>query len=128
MTFAEARAQFPVLTHYAYLNAGTSGPLARATVEALVAEAERELRTGRSGQAYIDRILERREEARRSLAAVLDVDPAHVALVESTTRGCAVVLAGLGLGAGGQHAGGGVARAGPGCAPVEYANRRSPRC
>ena len=30
-------------------------------------------------------------------AAVLGVDPVHVALIESTSRGCAIVLAGLGL-------------------------------
>ena len=28
MTFEEARAQFPVLERYAYLNAGSNGPLA----------------------------------------------------------------------------------------------------
>src|SRR5256714_960269 len=84
MTFEEARAQFPVLEHYAYLNAGTNGPLARATVEALVAEAERDLAAGRSGRPYIDRILQRREEARQGLAPVLGVDPAHVAAVDST--------------------------------------------
>ncbi len=40
MTFEEARAQFPVLERFAYLNAGTNGPLARATVDALVAQAQ----------------------------------------------------------------------------------------
>ena len=35
MTFEEARAQFPVLDRIAYLNAGTFGPLARATSEAI---------------------------------------------------------------------------------------------
>ena len=39
MTFEEARAQFPVLERFAYLNAGTFGPLARATVEAMVERA-----------------------------------------------------------------------------------------
>jgi len=97
MTFEEARAQFPVLDRYAYLNAGSSGPLARATVEALTAEAERELLVGRSGTAHIERTLGLREEARRGIAAVLEVDPTLVALTESTTRGCAIVLTGLGL-------------------------------
>ena len=97
MTFEEARAQFPVLERCAYLNAGTNGPLARTTVEAFVAAAERDLHAGRSGKAYVDRILALREEARQSIAAVLAVEPAYVALVDSTTRGCAVVLAGLGL-------------------------------
>ena len=98
MTFEEARAQLPVLERYAYLNAGTNGPLARATVEALTAAAERELREGRSGKAQFDATLELREVARRELGAVIDVDPVHVALVESTTRGCGIVLTGLGLG------------------------------
>ena len=97
MTFEDARAQFPVLDRHAYLNAGSSGPLARATVEALTAAAERELLVGRSGTAHVERALGLREEARRGIAAVLEVDPALVALTESTTRGCAVVLTGLGL-------------------------------
>ena len=33
MNVEEARAQFPVLERYAYLNAGTNGPIARATAE-----------------------------------------------------------------------------------------------
>ena len=37
MDFAEARAQFPVFERFAYLNAGTFGPLARATSEAMEA-------------------------------------------------------------------------------------------
>lgn len=97
MTFDEARAQFPVLERRAYLNAGSNGPLARATVDALVGEARRDLLEGRSGTEYIERMLELREEARRGLAAVLGVASERIALVDSTSRGCATVLAGLGL-------------------------------
>jgi L-cysteine/cystine lyase len=97
MTVEEARAQFPVLEHLAYLNAGTNGPLARATVDALVEQAQRDLTQGRSGKEYVERMLALREEARSGLAAVLGVPPERVALVDSTTRGCATVLAGLGL-------------------------------
>ena len=43
MTFEEARAQFPVFERYAYLNAGTNGPLARATVEAMAEFNRRDL-------------------------------------------------------------------------------------
>ena len=50
MTFDEARAQFPVLERYAYLNAGTNGPLARATIDAFVEQARRDLSEGRSGK------------------------------------------------------------------------------
>ncbi len=97
MTYEEARSQFPVLDRLAYLNAGTNGPLARATVQAFVAQAERDLSEGRTGQAFVDQMLELRETARRGFAAVLGVAPERMALVESTTRGCATVLAGLGL-------------------------------
>jgi len=97
MTPEEARSQFPVLDRLAYLNAGTNGPLARATVEAIEREAERELAEGRSGQAYIEHMLGLREQLRAGFASVLGVEPGSVALTESTTRGCAIVLAGLGL-------------------------------
>jgi L-cysteine/cystine lyase len=97
MTFEEARAQFPVLERYAYLNAGTSGPLARTTIDALVGQARRDLAEGRSGTPYFEPMLELRDAARRGFADVLRVDPVHIALVESTSRGCAVVLAGLSL-------------------------------
>jgi len=98
MTFEEARAQFPVLERYAYLNAGTNGPLPRATAEAVIDQTQRDLVHGRSGKAWFDRILELREQARVGLAGVLDVDPLHVALTDSTSRGCSIVLSGLELG------------------------------
>jgi L-cysteine/cystine lyase len=97
MTFEEARAQFPVLDRYAFLNAGTSGPLARATVDAVIAQAQEDLLEGRSGKPYYERMLALREDARREFAALLGVDPGHIALVESTSRACATVLAGFGL-------------------------------
>ena len=97
MTFEEARAQFPVLERYAYLNAGSNGPLARATVDAMAEQLERDATEGRSGKEQFDTTLELREGLRSRLAAVVAVDPEAVALTDSTTRACAVVLAGLGL-------------------------------
>src|SRR5438046_4638544 len=38
-----------------------------------------------------------RTKVRAGIAAVMGVDPISVALVESTTRGCSIVLAGFGL-------------------------------
>jgi len=97
MSFEEARAQFPVLESYAYLNAGTNGPIARSTAAAVVAEVERDLARGRSGAAWVERALALREDARRGIAAVIEVDPGLVAITDSTTRGCSIVLAGLGV-------------------------------
>jgi len=99
MTFEEARAQFSVLERHAYLNAGTNGPLARATVDAMNVQNARDLAEGRSGQEYFDEMLALREQVRSGIAAVIGVDPASLALTDSTTRGCSLVLAGLGLSA-----------------------------
>ena len=97
MTFDEARRQFPVLDRLAYLNAGTFGPLARATVDAMRDELERDVVDGRSGKTRFEAVLELRERVREDLARVIGVDAGLLALTDSTTRGCAVVLAGLGL-------------------------------
>jgi L-cysteine/cystine lyase len=97
VTFEEARAQFPVLERYAYLNAGSNGPLPRAAVDAAGARLERDLTEGRSGKAYIEEIIELRERVRGGIASVLGTSAELVALTESTTRGCQVVISGLGL-------------------------------
>ena len=98
MTQEEARAQFPVLERYAYLNAGSSGPLPQAAVDAFRARLERDLNEGRTGKAYIEEILELRERIRGGIAAVLGTSAELVALTDSTTRSCQIAVAGLGLG------------------------------
>jgi L-cysteine/cystine lyase len=97
VTFEEARAAFPLLERLAHLNAGTFGPLARSTADALAAETRAELERGRGGPAYRDRMLELRASVRGALAGILGVEAEHVALTYSTTNACNVVLAGLGL-------------------------------
>jgi selenocysteine lyase/cysteine desulfurase len=97
MTFEEARAQFPVFERFAYLNAGTNGPLARQTMDTIDEWNRRDLETGRGGKQYFEAVLSLREEARAALARVLEVSAEAVALVSSTTNACNIVLAGLGL-------------------------------
>jgi L-cysteine/cystine lyase len=87
-----------VLGQIAYLNAGTFGPLATATVDAVRSELERDFREGRSGRPYFARAMELRQTVRERLAAFVSADPLQVALTGSTTDGCNVVLAGLELG------------------------------
>jgi L-cysteine/cystine lyase len=99
VTFEEARAQFPVLERYAYLNTGSAGPLPRAAVDAARARLERDLVEGRSGSAYIEELIELRDRIRGGIADVLGTTAELVALTDSTTRGCQIVVAGLGLGA-----------------------------
>ncbi|HEY2354705.1 MAG TPA: aminotransferase class V-fold PLP-dependent enzyme [Gaiellaceae bacterium] len=99
MTFEEARAQFPVLERQAYLNAGSNGPLPRAAVEAAQAWLTRDLDQGRSGMPYIEELAGLREQVRTGFADVVGASPEQIALTDSTTRGCQIVVAGLGLGA-----------------------------
>ncbi len=100
MTFEEARAAFPVLERLAYLNAGTNGPIARATAEAMVAQTLVDLTEGRAGMGYYAKTRELRERVRGQLAGLIGVPAENVALTTSTTNGCNIVLGGLGLGPG----------------------------
>jgi L-cysteine/cystine lyase len=97
MTFEEARALFPVLERVAYLNAGTFGPLARATADAVAEQLRRDVEDGRGGKPYIDDMLAARSTLRALMAELLATTPDHIALTSSTTDGCNIVLGGLGL-------------------------------
>src|SRR5207249_6445865 len=88
MTVDEARAQFPVFERLAYLNAGTNGPLTRATVEAMAEQERADLERGRGGSAYFERALGLRDEVRAKLAGLVGVPPENMALATSTTNGC----------------------------------------
>jgi L-cysteine/cystine lyase len=98
MTWEEARARFPVFERYAYLNAGTNGPLAQATADAMAEQERFDVEQGRGGGAYFERALALRDEVRSKLAAAVGAPPEQLSLATSTTNGCNVVLAGLGLG------------------------------
>ena len=97
MTFEEARTQFPVLDRYAYLQAGSVGPLARPTIEAMREEETTGLVEGRGSSARFMKLLEARDELRVAVAALVGVATDRVALTASTTDGCNIVLAGLDL-------------------------------
>jgi L-cysteine/cystine lyase len=97
MTPEEARAEFPVLKRLAYLNAGTNGPLARRTIDAMTAQERADLEEGRGDPAYFERALALRDEVRAKLAESVGVPVENLSLATSTTNGCNIVLAGLGL-------------------------------
>jgi L-cysteine/cystine lyase len=99
MDLAAVRAELPVLERTAYLNAGTFGPLPRRTAETVVRWERRALEEGRAGSAYFEEVMELRAELRRRIGALIGAPEASVALTSSTTEGCDLVLAGLGLGA-----------------------------
>ena len=98
MSWATERARFRVLDRFAYLNAGSVGPLAQETVAAMAATREREVAEGRSGGAFFEEVLAQRERVRALFAAGIGVATESVALTSSTTQGVQVVVVGLGLG------------------------------
>jgi selenocysteine lyase/cysteine desulfurase len=100
VTWVEARERFVVLDRYAYLNAGTNGPLARETIRATALLQSWEAVHGRAGKPYFDEMLERRERVRSLLAVQLGVPAEKVALTDSTTRAVHAALAAFGLGPG----------------------------
>src|SRR5436189_7631 len=99
MTPAEARAEFPVLDRFAYLNAGSFGPLPRSTARVMAEQARRDLEHGRGMKPYFDAMLELRRTVRAEVAAFIGAQPERLALTSSTTDGCNIVLSGLGLSA-----------------------------
>lgn len=97
MTYEEARKLFPVLERFAYLNAGTLGPLARPTLTAMQQRAEYDQEQGRGGREWFDSIVALRAGVREQIAALIGTTAERMALTSSTTDGCNIVVAGLRL-------------------------------
>jgi selenocysteine lyase/cysteine desulfurase len=93
----DLRAQFPVLEHMAYLNAGTDGPIPAAAVRAAREELDAELAEGRV-RAHFDRRFELQDALRTGYARVLGCATDDLAVTTSTSDGIGRVLAGLDLG------------------------------
>jgi len=83
MTFDEARALFPVLERFAYLNAGTFGPLARQTTAVMLEQLQYDVERGRSGKPYIDEMIDERARVRGAIAELLSADPERISLTAS---------------------------------------------
>jgi selenocysteine lyase/cysteine desulfurase len=99
MDAAALRAEFPVLADFAYLNAGTCGPLPHAAVRATLDVLDRAAAEGRA-KDYMETTLRLRTGLRAAYAAALGAEPADVALTTCTSDGVVRVLAGLDLGPG----------------------------
>ena len=97
MNVQGARGLFPVLERFAYLNAGTFGPLSHATVAAMEERLRADEAAGRAGKAWFEGVFALRASVRAKLAALSGAPPERVALTASTTDGCNVVVAGLDL-------------------------------
>jgi L-cysteine/cystine lyase len=78
-----------------YLNTGTSGPLPRETARAMADLAEIELTRGRASYDDYLAMVQRMDEARAAVAAILTADVDTVALTYSTTDGMNIAALGL---------------------------------
>jgi len=99
---ADARGQFPVLERFAYLNAGSLGPLSRRTLDAMDERERFDQAQARAGRAWIEDMLALRARIRERLAGLLGTSSESMALTNSTTDGCNIVLSGLDLSADGE--------------------------
>jgi selenocysteine lyase/cysteine desulfurase len=97
VTFEEARALFPVLERFAYLNTGTLGLLSRPTLAAMEERLRFDQEQGRGGHGWFETVLDLRSRLRERLAALIGATAEQTALTSSTTEGCNIVLSGLEL-------------------------------
>ena len=93
---ATLRAEFPVLEQFAYLNAGTCGPLPRSAVTAVADVLALASEQGR-GSAYFEAMLAQRTRLREAYASLLGAAAEDVALTTSTSEGIVRVLGALKL-------------------------------
>ncbi len=93
---ASLRAEFPVFARFAYLNAGTCGPLPRSANMAIGELLALATEQGRS-TAYFEAMLDRRTRLREAYAALLHASSDDVALTTCTSEGIVRVLGALEL-------------------------------
>lgn len=98
MTPTEARSRFPVLERFAYLNAGSVGPLSRRTAEVMDSVRAGGLAGGRGSMAAFEAGQADEVTLRGRVAALINVPVDNVLLTTSTTEGCNIVVTGLRLG------------------------------
>jgi len=84
---AAIRAAIPSLRAGIYLNTGTAGPIPAETAAAMAEMAAWERDTGRAHPDSFDDALQRMDEARAGVAAIMGTDVSAVALTHATTDG-----------------------------------------
>jgi L-cysteine/cystine lyase len=92
---AAIRAELPAVQRYAYLNAGSNGPLPRRSVAALTQQAEIELEQGRIRPQGWEHMLASLSDTRAAVAHLLGCTHEEVALTHSTTEGINIALMGI---------------------------------
>lgn len=92
---AAIREALPALGAGIYLNTGSVGPLPAETAAAMAELVDYELKVGRAHPADFERFLERLDEARAAVAAVIGADVDEIAIVHATGEAMNAALWGL---------------------------------
>lgn len=83
------RAEFPVTKEYAYLNSAGAGPVSRRTSETA---AQFYLETEEAGDRLWEVWLARREEARATIARLINAEPEEIAFTTNTSSGMNLIV------------------------------------
>ena len=89
------RQQMPAATSHLYFNAGTFGPLPTCALQAMQQHLEKEFSEGRISLATWEAASAIRDNARRSLARLLNADASEIALTNNTGEGMNIIIYGL---------------------------------
>jgi len=92
LSFEEFRRLMPVTERLVYLNHAGTGPLPAPTVKALEEFCRRQSETGEVPYAEAEEVV---EEARRRVAALLHLTPAHIAFTKNTSAGVQTAIGSL---------------------------------
>ncbi len=87
--------QLPALAGVAFLNSGTCGPMPRASLDAMLAEADFQVTTPRINKAAFEHIFEVRGRARAAAARAVGAQADEVALTNSTSQGVGTIVAAI---------------------------------
>jgi len=85
----DIRKEFPVTQNSTYLNSAAAGPLSR---ETMAAATEYYQQMMNDGDVHWDEWLEKREDVRRKVAALINAEPDEIALTTNTSSGMNVII------------------------------------
>jgi L-cysteine/cystine lyase len=91
----QIRQEMPATTEHVYLNTGTFGPMPSCVIKTMEAYLEQDWRKGRLGEAAFTRMGNTYEDARKSLARLLNASDGETALTDNTGEGLNIIINGF---------------------------------
>jgi L-cysteine/cystine lyase len=91
----QIRQEMPATTEHVYLNTGTFGPMPSCVIKTMEAYLEQDWHEGRLGEAAFTRMGNTYEDARKSLARLLNASDGETALTDNTGEGLNIIINGF---------------------------------